>query len=239
MLPDRAPEVDLEGLMIFESVKARLFGSVPEPTRIGEHEVLRRLGAGGMGEVYLAWNPELRRLEAVKVLRTSRGGEDGAQQRLLQEARALARLSHPNVVQVYRGDATAGDVYIAMEYIEGPTLDVWQRQARRTWTEILQVYIAAGHGLAAAHHVGLVHRDFKPKSRRSSPNAPQPTDRPHSHDLGRFERVGADHAAPVDAHEPQLLAKRWQWTGPTGDPWGIASTGPAWMPFATTGSLPT
>jgi tetratricopeptide (TPR) repeat protein/tRNA A-37 threonylcarbamoyl transferase component Bud32 len=162
--PGEAPVADIEGRMIFDNVEARLFGGTSEPTRIGEHQILRRLGAGGMGEVYLAYNLELRRLEAIKILRTSRSGDAHAQKRLLAEAQALARLSHPNVVHVYRCDVSDGNVYIAMEYIEGPTLDAWQREAKRSWKELLQVYIAAGRGLDAAHRVGLVHRDFKPSN---------------------------------------------------------------------------
>ncbi len=138
----------------------------PAPRKIGRHLVIERVGAGAMGVVYAAFDPELSRKLAIKVLRTEEGlgSETGqAQQRLIREAQALARLSHPNVVQIYDVGTHDGHVYVAMEFVEGQTLRQWLRQQRRpTWPEILATLIPAGHGLAAAHRAGLVHRDVKP-----------------------------------------------------------------------------
>lgn len=112
-----------------------------------------------MGVVYLAHDPELDRPVAVKVLL---GGRLEAQARIQREAQALAMLNHPNVVVVNDVGLDHGRVFIAMEYVEGDTLDVWLRARERGWREVVEVFMAAGRGLIAAHSVGLVHRDFKP-----------------------------------------------------------------------------
>jgi len=86
------------------------------------------------------------------------------QPRLLREARTIARLSHPNVIAVYDAGTFGERVYIAMEFVDGDTLDDWRRAAARSWQEILDVFVATGRGLAAAHAAGIVHRDFKPQN---------------------------------------------------------------------------
>ena len=135
--------------------------SVPE--RLGRFLVLRRLGTGGMGTVLEAYDETLDRKVAVKRLHRDASGDAGEhhRQRLLREAQALARLSHPNVVQVYDVGEHEGRFYIAMELVEGQTLWEWQKLPR-PWTEVLHAYMGAGAGLAAAHEQGIVHRDFKP-----------------------------------------------------------------------------
>ena len=84
--------------------------------------------------------------------------------RLLREARAIARLSHPNVVTVHDAGTVDDQVYIAMEFVDGGTLDEWMAAETRTWREILNVFLDAGRGLAAAHAAGIIHRDFKPQN---------------------------------------------------------------------------
>ncbi|HEY8377881.1 MAG TPA: serine/threonine-protein kinase, partial [Nannocystis sp.] len=135
------------------------------PQRIGRFVVLERLGAGGMGVVYAAYDPQLDRKVAVKLLLPSLSGsdrEDVARARLLREAQALARLSHPNVVAVYDVGTHAGQVFIAMEFIAGESLTSWLKAEPRSVREVLAVFQDAGRGLAAAHRAGLVHGDFKP-----------------------------------------------------------------------------
>jgi len=133
-----------------------------EPGRIHRFAVLRRLGAGGMGVVYAAYDEELDRKIAVKVMREdSHGGAQG-RERMKREAQAMARLSHPNVVQVYEAGEFAGQVFVAMEFIKGKNLSEWLEAEERSSEEILEVFLQAGRGLAAAHRQGLVHRDFKP-----------------------------------------------------------------------------
>ena len=136
---------------------------IPEPgrQRIGRYRLERILGRGGMGLVYAAWDEELERRVALKLLHAER--IDGQQvARLRREAQALAQLSHENVVTVFEVDEHEGQVFIAMELVEGRSLDRWLARKVRTWAEVLDVFIAAGRGLSAAHEKGLVHRDFKP-----------------------------------------------------------------------------
>ncbi|MDB4958692.1 MAG: Serine/threonine kinase [Myxococcales bacterium] len=127
---------------------------------LGRFRLERELGAGGMGVVHAAFDPDLERRVALKVLRTVDGGKE-AQERLLREAKAMARLDHPNVVVVHEVGSAGGRDYVAMELIDGETLADWLR-VDRSEDEIVDAFIAAGRGLAAAHAAGLVHRDFKP-----------------------------------------------------------------------------
>ena len=149
--------VSLDDRLLSRELKQRLFGR-EATVRIGRYEVLERIGSGGMGTVYRARDPELSRMIALKVLRVDR---TEVQWRMLTEARALARLSHPNVVTVHEVGTHDDRVYLAMEYVEGPTLRQWLSEPR-TVAEIRRVFAQAARGLAAAHQAGLVHRDFKP-----------------------------------------------------------------------------
>jgi serine/threonine protein kinase/tetratricopeptide (TPR) repeat protein len=137
--------------------------SLSKGASIGRHIILGPLGRGGMGEVYAAYDPELNRKIAIKLLH-ARGGAatvDG-HTRLLREAQAIARLSHPNVVVVYDVGTFQDTVFIAMEFVEGHTLGYWLHAQQRSWREVVDVFLLAGRGLVAAHTAGLVHRDFKP-----------------------------------------------------------------------------
>ena len=219
-----APEDDSDAVTRHEGHDPPAAFDTPsdQPFRIGRYTILRRLGRGGMGVVYAAYDDKLDRKIALKLVYVSRERGTIGQARLLREAQALARLSHPNVVQVYEVGEHDRQVFLAMEFVSGVTLRSWARATPRPWREVLAIYLQAGRGLAAAHAVGLVHRDFKPKSRRPSQTAPQPTDRPHSHSQGRFERVDVYRAAPGRSGVPQVLAKRWQRTGPPEDRRGHA-----------------
>jgi serine/threonine protein kinase len=137
-------------------------GDTPaQAERISRFEILDEIGHGAMGVVYRARDPELDRTVAIKVLRARKRLDVDGEDRLRREAQALARLAHPNVVTVYEC-GRAGDVaYVAMELVEGPTLDVWLATKPPT-ADIVRVLVEAGRGLAAAHAAGLVHRDFKP-----------------------------------------------------------------------------
>ena len=161
-------------------------GPVAVPPRVGRFLVIRTLGAGGMGVVAEAYDPELDRRVALKLLKSDHARLD-SQTRLLREAQAMARLSHPNVVQVYDVGVVGDQVFIAMELVRGQTLGAWLDARPRGWREVVRVFIDAGRGLAAAHAAGLVHRDFKPKPSRPPPKAPLSAKRRGSPTIGAFE----------------------------------------------------
>ncbi|MEX1367158.1 MAG: serine/threonine-protein kinase [Nannocystaceae bacterium] len=133
--------------------------------RVGRFRVLDRLGRGGMGVVFSAYDPELDRKVAIKLLRPDvREGlaQRDAHTRLLREAQAMARLSDPNVIVVHEVGTVGDRVFVAMEYVDGSNLGQWLAADKRGWREVLEVFLKAGSGLSAAHRAGLVHRDFKP-----------------------------------------------------------------------------
>jgi hypothetical protein len=129
--------------------------------RVGRYQIVELLGSGGMGRVYRARDPDLGRDVAIKVLHRAGGGGE-LERRLLREARAVAQLSHPNLVAVHDVGTARGQVFIAFELIDGSTLTEWMRQPGRTLAERLRALADAGRGLAAAHAAGVIHRDFKP-----------------------------------------------------------------------------
>ncbi len=159
--PDSVSGAEVEVMRAL--VRRRLFSSRPDPVKIGRFTVRSRLGAGGMGVVWLAHDEELDRLVAVKLLRPDTAGKDPslAAARLLREAQAMARLRNDNVVAVHEVGEHDGAVFLAMEYVRGTTLSEWL-QSPHSRREIVAHMLAAGRGLAAAHDAGLVHRDFKP-----------------------------------------------------------------------------
>jgi len=186
---DGIADANLDDRLMHRDLKARIFGSEGRVT-IGRYEVLRRIGRGGMGTVYVAHDPELDRKIALKVLRADRRS---GRERMLQEARALARLAHPNVVAVHEVGLHDERVFVAMELVEGKTLRTWL-ESRPSRTAIYEVFLQAARGLQAAHRAGLVHRDFKP-------------DNVLIGDDGRVRVVDFGVAKATDSLEPELLAK--------------------------------
>jgi serine/threonine protein kinase len=147
-------------------VRAALFRKL-EPIKIGRFILLEPLGAGAMGEIYAAYDEQLDRKVALKLVKGGSGLTANADERLLREAQTLAQVSHPNVVQIYEAGTYNGRLFIAMELVRGKTLARWLEAAAQLpravrQREILRQFIAAGRGLEAAHAAGLAHRDFKP-----------------------------------------------------------------------------
>ncbi|WP_181233260.1 protein kinase domain-containing protein [Enhygromyxa salina] len=200
--------------------------SATQPPELGRYVLLRELGRGAIGVVYAAYHEGLDRKLAIKVLNRARAGRADLEARLRREARALAKLSHPNVVQVYDVGDLDGRVFVVMEFVEGRTLGEWMRDPHAL-AEILAMFADAGRGVAAAHAAGVVHRDFKPDNVIvGADGRPRVLDfglaRPLEHELGRAARdaeVGdADHAAGHAAgHAPHVIADapREAASGPT------------------------
>ena len=154
---------DLEYQRIRAAAARSLFGDEQEDElQIGKYKVLYQLGAGGMGEVHACLDEALERLVAVKLVRGQPDARSHA--RLEREAQALAKLSHPNVVQVHEIGEDHGRLFIVMEFAEGLTLGDWLAAKPRTREEVLATFKAAAQGLMAVHAAGLVHRDFKPSN---------------------------------------------------------------------------
>ncbi|HEX3766592.1 MAG TPA: serine/threonine-protein kinase [Kofleriaceae bacterium] len=168
---DMAQERPASDPVAMERARARIeramFGRAA-PARLGRYEILDPIAGGGMGLVYAAYDPELDRKVALKVLHPGRHHDHRAHERLLKEARALARLDHPNVVKVHDVLSHDGQVVVVMALLEGRTLAAWETEPRR-WPELVAAYLQAGDGLAAAHSVDVVHRDFKPGNAIISP----------------------------------------------------------------------
>jgi serine/threonine protein kinase len=136
-------------------------------TRVGRYMVIERIGIGGMSEIYSAHDPDLDRKVALKLLRPRTGDiarPSTDEWRVMREARAIAQLRHPHVVTVFDIGRFGNRAFIAMELVEGQTLTSWLAERRRTWREVLPVFVDAARGLAAAHNAGIIHRDFKPNN---------------------------------------------------------------------------
>ncbi len=169
--------------------------------RMGRFRLLRLLGQGGMGVVHTAYDQILDRVVALKTLRADRGSS-GVVGRFIREAKALARLSHPNIVQIYDVSASDGQVFLAMEYVQGQTLgqQLEQRATDATHEPVLELFIQAGRGLEAAHRAGLVHRDFKPESGWFSFLTPSSRETPR---ISSLEGVGGKIGCPgLTLHAP-------------------------------------
>ena len=155
--PRTIDPIDMERTAV--ALRKRMFRVDAPPQRIGRFVVRSTAGTGAVGRVYLARDPKLERDVAVKMLRTEL---DGNATDLVQEARALAALDHPNVLPVFEVGESDGRAYIVMEYVVGTTLREWVRDNTPSRSAIVDALAQAGAGLAAAHRAGLVHRDFKP-----------------------------------------------------------------------------
>jgi len=167
---------------------------------VGRYVVLERIGAGGMGVVYAAYDPDLDRRIALKVMR-GRGRKPGSasegRARLLREAQAMAKVDHENVIAVHDVGTVEGRVFIAMEFIDGQTVGEWVRTEDPTAAAIVDAFAAAGRGLSAAHACGLIHRDFKPDNILRGYDG-----RVRVVDFGLARREAASRPRPVEVTDP-------------------------------------
>ncbi len=145
-----------------EKLVASEGGGLRSGHSIGRYRIEELIGAGAMGTVYRAWDPTLDRYVAVKVVHARWSRHPAARQRLAREAQALAKLSHRNVLPVFDVGAHKQSLFMAVEWVDGSTLDAWCDGRDRD--QIIACFVAAGRGLAAAHDSGFIHRDFKPQN---------------------------------------------------------------------------
>ncbi len=192
----------------------------PEPLErgalVGRYVIVGTVGEGGMGVVYAGYDPELDRKVALKVLRPERAASASARARMLREAQAIARLSHPNVVAVHDAGTFGEQVFLAMEYVEGQTLRGWLLEKPRSWREIVDLFVLAGQGLAAAHAAGLIHRDFKPDNVLLGKD-------------GRVRVADFGLARPVDMEEDEETETSGSGGSPSITAWGMVLGTPSYM----------
>ncbi len=184
--------------------------------QLGRYVVLGPLGAGGMGTVVEAFDRTLDRKVAIKMLHGELDEQHTA--RLVREAQAMARLSHPNVVQVYEADVVGDQTFVVMELVDGPTLREWMvNQPRPSWQRCVSMFIEVGEGLAAAHAQGLIHRDFKPSNAVIDDQG-----RPRVLDFGLARRVESDLDAAASTEPDGAFASTRETAGPA--PPGLGTT---------------
>lgn len=158
---------DLERGRVRSHLRSALFGAQVEPVRVGRYEILQYIGRGGMSMVYCALDPRLGRRVALKVVpvtKPSEASRTAYDQRLMREGEALASVSHPNVVGVYDMGVSDNHAYLALELVDGESLQEWMTRAKPSWRAVLDVMLLVADGLAAAHAADLVHRDITPRN---------------------------------------------------------------------------
>jgi tetratricopeptide (TPR) repeat protein len=193
-----ATEQDPDELEMRNRLRGALFGEPTVAVKIGRYVVLEKIGSGGLGVVYAAYDPELDRRVGLKLINPQRlSAEAGV--RMQREAQAMARVAHPNVITVHDVGSHGEGTFIAMELVDGVTLGRWVRETSPPWQRIRDVLVAAGHGLSAAHEQGLVHRDFKPANVLVDRQ-----ERARVLDFG-LARAGAEGEVPIEVSASSLL----------------------------------
>ena len=138
--------------------------SLSPNTKLGRYEIRSKIGEGGMGEVYLAFDTELDRTVAIKILPEAFASNQQRLQRFVQEAKAASALNHPHILTIHEIGTTGATRFIATEFIDGDTLRQRIRDGSLSLDEILDIAIQAAGALAAAHEAGIIHRDIKPEN---------------------------------------------------------------------------
>jgi hypothetical protein len=187
-----------------DAAQPRSRRALTAPRRFGRFVVLDAIGHGAMATVYAGFDEELQRKIAVKLLHPSTDRESHLA--VQREAQTLARVSHPNVVQVHDAGMLGDQAFIAMEYIAGVTLTVWQHAHPRGLGELLAMYVQTGRGLVAAHAAGVVHPAYKPKTRSPLGRSPfSPSGR-----ILKFRGVLRQGPWRVMPRHAAVLATDWQ-----------------------------
>jgi len=190
---------DLERVRVRRALHARLFGGDPEPLRLGRYRILDRIASGGTSLVYLAVDETLDREVALKLVADLHGDsarDSLLRERMLREGRALARVSHPALVDVYDVGFVGDLGFLVVELVRGQTLADWLAEGPRAWREVVERLLPVGEALAAAHAQGLIHRDVKPANVLLD-----------AHGRSRLADFGFAHElreTPVDESSPQL-----------------------------------
>jgi serine/threonine protein kinase len=175
------------------------------------YKVLERIGEGGMGVVYAAYDQTLDRKIALKLLRSNAEDESeraDATAKVMREAQAMAKLSHPNAVNVFQVGIQGSAVFIAMEFVDGMTLTAWLKKEPRQWRDIVKVLLQAGRGLEAAHRASMVHRDFKPDNVLIGNNGDVRVT-----DFGLARQLGTMPAVQLTANDAPILLSTMTMTG--------------------------
>ncbi len=202
-----------EASRVLSSVSAKLFRDAAEPARIGRFTLIERIGAGGAGIVWAAYDPRLDRRVALKLLKRRTGSSLTSTERLVREAQVAGRLSHPNIVSVFDVGEYEGSAYLTMEYIDGPDLATWLQQSQRSAAQVLDVFGQAGRGLAEAHRNGVIHRDFKPANVMVQPTVAGPRARVVDFGLAGWvdampSELGVDPSGPESGGELTRTGQR-------------------------------
>src|SRR5690349_17037065 len=159
---DKARMDDLAETEAIDSLRSRSETGRLVGEQLGPYRLLALLGAGGMGEVYRALDTRLDREVAVKTLPPEMAGDPDAQARFEREAKAVAAVTHPNILALHDFGTDRGVLYAVMELLDGETLGSRLRRGPLEWREAAHIGLEIAEGLAAAHAKGITHRDIKP-----------------------------------------------------------------------------
>ncbi len=188
-------------VLLRERVRQQLFLDTPEPVKVGRYVILERIGSGGLGVVYAAYDPELERKVAIKILKVSPKAQPQRQRRLMREAQVLAKLAHPHVVSVHDVGSFGEGTFVTMQLVDGVTLEEWLANEPRGWQQVRDVLVKAGRGLLAAHDAGVIHRDLKPSNVLiTSDGQPKVVD----FGLARLQGARATLSGQAEQHESNL-----------------------------------
>ncbi|HWB73881.1 MAG TPA: serine/threonine-protein kinase, partial [Nannocystaceae bacterium] len=206
VLPGAAPHSDAQERTTSAHVRKELPSPAVPSVRVDRFTLLRRIGGGAMGVVWSAYDEVLDRRVAIKLMRPDRLISAADRERMLREARAMARLSHPDIVQVYDAGDDDGRVFVAMELVTGGSLRAWMT-TQREWPAVVAMFRGIAAGLAAAHAAGVIHRDLKPENVMvDERGVPKVADFGLADLGGQYDPTEGDTSLRSDTRSPELTA---------------------------------